>query len=208
MNAYEPGQDRNVAALNICLHVRWFIFMKKDDNYYMSLALKEARKAALIDEVPIGCVIVKDDKVISRSHNMRETKNDPCGHAEIIAIRKASKKLGDWQLINCKIYVTLEPCIMCAGAIIQSRIAGIYYGAKDFKGGALGSSINVLEAENINHKPQVVSGLLESECSQIIKEFFKTYKHLQGINVKVGEIHNFDDTVKLIEEAKMRANNN
>ena len=140
---------------------------------YMKEALKEARKAELIDEVPIGCVIVKDDKIIARGHNQRETKQSPIGHAEIIAINKASKKLKSWRLEGCDIYVTLEPCIMCSGAIIQSRIKKVYYGASDPKGGALGSSINVLEADNINHHPEVISGVLKEECSSIITNYFK-----------------------------------
>ena len=140
---------------------------------FMKEAIKEAKKAELIDEVPIGCVIVKDDKVIARGHNVRESKKTPLGHAEIIAIDKASKKLGAWRLQDCDIYITLEPCIMCAGAIIQSRIRHIYYGAKDFKGGALGSSINVLDAKDINHHPEVTSSVLEEECSNIISEYFK-----------------------------------
>ena len=139
----------------------------------MKEALKEAKKAELIDEVPIGCVIVKDDKIISRGHNQRETKQSPIGHAEIVAINKASKKLKSWRLEGCDIYVTLEPCIMCSGAIIQSRINKVYYGASDPKGGALGSSINVLEANNINHHPKVVSGVLKEECSSIITNYFK-----------------------------------
>ncbi len=140
---------------------------------FMKEALKEAKKAELIDEVPIGCVIVKDDKIIARGHNVRETKKTPLGHAEIIAISKASKKLNAWRLQDCDIYITLEPCIMCSGAIIQSRIRHIYYGAKDPKGGAIESSINVLEAKNINHHPEVTSGILEEECSNIISEYFK-----------------------------------
>lgn len=140
---------------------------------FMKKALKEAKKAELIDEVPIGCVIVKDDNIIARGHNVRETKKTPLGHAEIIAIDKASKKLGAWRLQDCDIYITLEPCIMCSGAIIQSRIRHIYYGAKDPKGGAIESSINVLEAKNINHHPEVTSGILEEECSNIISEYFK-----------------------------------
>ena len=139
----------------------------------MKEALKEARKAELIDEVPIGCVIVKDDKIIARGHNQRETNQSPIGHAEIIAINKASKKLKSWRLERCDIYVTLEPCIMCSGAIIQSRISKVYYGASDSKGGALGSSINVLEASNINHHPEVISGVLQEECSKIITNYFK-----------------------------------
>ena len=140
---------------------------------YMKEALKEAKKAELIDEVPIGCVIVKDDKIIARGHNQRETNQSPIGHAEIIAINKASKKLKSWRLEGCDIYVTLEPCIMCSGAIIQSRISKVYYGAFDSKGGALGSSINVLEAKNINHHPKVISGVMQEECSKIITNYFK-----------------------------------
>ena len=139
----------------------------------MKEALKEAKKAELIDEVPIGCVIVKDDKIIARGHNQRETNQSPIGHAEIIAINKASKKLKSWRLEGCDIYVTLEPCIMCSGAIIQSRISKVYYGASDPKGGALGSSINVLDANNINHHPEVISGVLKEECSSIITNYFK-----------------------------------
>ena len=140
---------------------------------YMKEALKEAKKAELIDEVPIGCVIVKEDKIIARGHNQRETNQSPIGHAEIIAINKASKKLKSWRLEGCDIYVTLEPCIMCSGAIIQSRIRKVYYGAFDPKGGALGSSINVLEAQNINHHPEVISGVMQEECSKIITNYFK-----------------------------------
>ncbi len=140
---------------------------------YMKEAIKEAKKAELIDEVPVGCVIVKDDKIIARGHNQRETKQSPIGHAEIVAINKASKKLNSWRLEGCDIYVTLEPCIMCSGAIIQSRIRKVYYGAFDPKGGALGSSINVLDASNINHHPEVISGILQKECSKIISNYFK-----------------------------------
>ena len=140
---------------------------------YMKEALKEAKKAELIDEVPIGCVIVKGDKIIARGHNQRETNQSPIGHAEIIAINKVSKKLKSWRLEGCDIYVTLEPCIMCSGAIIQSRISKVYYGASDPKGGALGSSINVLEAKNINHHPEIISGVMQEECSKIITNYFK-----------------------------------
>ena len=139
----------------------------------MSLALKEAQKALLEDETPIGCVIVKDDKVIARGHNKREIKNLVTSHAEIEAITKANKKLKSWRLVDCDLYVTVEPCIMCGGAIIQSRIRNVYYGAKDLKGGAFGSSINILEANNINHRPNIIGGILEEECAIIIKNYFK-----------------------------------
>ena len=145
----------------------------KNPEYFMSLALKEAQKALLEDETPIGCVIVKDDKVIARGHNKRETKNLVTSHAEIEAITKANRKLKSWRLVDCDLYVTVEPCIMCGGAIIQSRIRNVYYGAKDLKGGALGSSINILEANNINHRPNIIGGILEEECAIIIKNYFK-----------------------------------
>ena len=133
--------------------------MEKDEKF-MKIALKEANKSFQLDEVPVGVVIVKDDKIIARGHNLRETKQDPTGHAEIIAIKKASKKLKSWRLIDCTMYVTLEPCSMCAGAIMWSRIKRVVYGAKDIKGGAIGSSFNLFEQKGINHKPEVTSGCL------------------------------------------------
>ena len=141
---------------------------------YMKVALKEAEKAVLLDEVPIGCVIVLNDKIIAKSHNIRESKQNPVGHAEILAIQKASKKLNSWRLEDCEMYVTIEPCIMCAGAIIQSRIKKVYYGAPDLKGGAFGSSIDVLEAKNINHHPEIYPGIMEEECSNLVKNYFKS----------------------------------
>ena len=145
-----------------------------NDIEYMKEALKEAEIAALEDEVPVGCVIVKDNNIISRAHNMRDKTNNPIGHAEILAIKKASEVLNDWQLVGCTLYVTIEPCIMCAGAIIQSRINRVVYGAADLKGGAFGGSINVLDANNINHHPEIVKGVLEDECSSVIKNYFKS----------------------------------
>lgn len=140
---------------------------------FMKEALKEAYKAYLIDEVPIGCVIVKDGKIISRGHNLREKTNDTTAHAEIIAIRKATKKMKSWRLENCDMYVTIEPCSMCAGAIVWSRIKSVYFGAKDAKGGALGSSFNLFEVPNINHRPEVNGGILEAEAASLMKNFFK-----------------------------------
>ena len=174
MNVCEPGQDRNVAALSNTFVCGGFLNYMNLDEKYMKQALKQAEKARLMDEVPIGCVIVKDNKVIARAHNKREITNDPLGHAETIAIKKASKVLNDWQLVDCTLYVTVEPCLMCAGAIIQSRIKRVVYGAPDIKGGAFGSSINVLDAKNINHRPEVVGGVLEEECVTIIKNYFKS----------------------------------
>ena len=145
-----------------------------NDEKYMHEALKEASIAASEDEVPIGCVIVKKGEIIARAHNQRDKTNNPLGHAEILAIKQASELLEDWQLVDTELYVTVEPCLMCAGAIIQSRIRKVIYGAPDFKGGAFGGSINVLDAKNINHRPEVIKGILESECSQIIKDYFKS----------------------------------
>ena len=139
----------------------------------MTLALKEATKAFLEDEVPVGCVIVKNDKVIARAHNRKEKKNSAIFHAEIECINKATKKLNNWNLKGCEMYVTLEPCMMCTGAIINSRIDKVFYGCKDPKGGALVSNIKIKRVQNLNHYPEIKGGLMEQECSQILKDFFK-----------------------------------
>ena len=151
-------------------------FLNYMDKYetYMLEALKQAELAALEDEVPIGCVIVKDNQIIARAHNQRDKSNNPLDHAETLAIKKASEVLNDWQLVGTELYVTIEPCLMCAGAIIQSRIGKVIYGAPDLKGGAFGSSLNVLDAKNINHRPEVIGGVLEKECTEIIKNYFKS----------------------------------
>ncbi len=149
-------------------------FMKMTiDEKYMLEAIKEAKKAALLDEVPVGCVIVINDKIVAKGHNLREKKCDPTMHAEIIAIRKACKKIGSWRLVDATLYVTIEPCSMCAGTILWSRIKRIVYGAKDPKGGAIESSLKLFDSPNINHHPEITSGILEDECSQLMKEFFK-----------------------------------
>ena len=140
----------------------------------MKEALKEAKKAFLLDEVPIGAVIVTNDKIVARGHNLRESKQDVLAHAEINAIRKLNKKLKTWRLPGYKIYITIEPCAMCAGAILWSRLDEIIYGAKDPKGGALGSSFNLFNVPNINHHPQIRGGVLEEECASLLKQFFKT----------------------------------
>ena len=142
-------------------------------EHYMKQALKEAEKAYKKLEVPVGAVIVKDGKIIARAHNQKETRTDTTKHAEILAIQKASKKLESWRLIDCEMYVTLEPCSMCAGAIIQSRIRKIYYGTKDLKTGAVGSVFNLLEDYTFNHHVEYESGILKDECEQILKDFFK-----------------------------------
>ena len=139
----------------------------------MSIAIKEAKKALLIDEVPIGCVIVYNDKIIARGFNLKENKKIVINHAEIEAIKKASKKLDNWRLFDCDLYVTIEPCLMCMGAIYQSYIKNVYFGAKDHSGGAITSSINFNEIKNLNHYPHVEGGILEEECSSLIKDYFK-----------------------------------
>jgi tRNA(adenine34) deaminase len=149
------------------------IIMTNNKQHFMNQALKEAYKAFLIDEVPVGAVIVKDGKIIARGYNQREQKKDPTQHAEIIAIKKACKKLKSWRLIDCDIYITIEPCSMCAGAIMWARMRNIYFGAFDPKGGACGSSYHLFHQIGINHKPQVEGGILKDDCGQIMSQYFK-----------------------------------
>lgn len=140
---------------------------------FMLCALKEAEKARKIGESPVGAVIVKDGTIIARGHNERETKNDTTLHAEMTAIRNACKKLGTWRLNGCDLYVTLEPCTMCAGAIIQARIQNLYIGTSDLKAGAAGSVIDVFRVDAFNHRVEVSWGILEEQCSSILKDFFR-----------------------------------
>lgn len=149
---------------------------------FMKEALKEARKAYIKEEVPIGAVIVKDNKIIARAHNLRENKKQACAHAEILAIEKACKKIDAWRLEGCDLYVTLEPCVMCAGAIINARIKNLYIGAMDEKGGAVGSKINLLEDIKFNHIVNVEIGICKDECSQILKDFFKELRKGEKYN--------------------------
>lgn len=138
---------------------------------YMKEALKEAKKALDKEEVPVGAIIVKDGKIIARAHNQKETKKIATKHAEILAINKACKKLDSWRLLDCEMYVTLEPCPMCAGALINSRIKKIYIGTDDLKTGACGSVLNLLDYK-FNHKVEVEKYILKEECEKILKEFF------------------------------------
>lgn len=140
---------------------------------FMLEALRQAQKAYDKDEIPVGAVIVKDGKIIARGYNLKETATDTTKHAEIIAIQKASKKLKSWRLIDCEMYVTLEPCSMCAGAIINSRIKKLYIGALDYKTGACGSVLDLLGDYKFNHVVEVEKGILQQDCEYIIKEFFK-----------------------------------
>ena len=140
---------------------------------FMDIAIKEAKKAYLEDEVPIGCVLVKDDQVIAKAHNRKVKKNDATAHAEIECIKKASKKINNWHLDEMDMYVTLEPCLMCGGAIVNSRIKNVYYGAKDKKGGSCGSNLDIKTIKNINHYPN--SEFVESsEAINLLKNFFKS----------------------------------
>lgn len=147
--------------------------MEEIYNKFMKEALKEAKKAYNKDEVPVGAVIVKDEKIIARAHNIKELKKDTTKHAEIIAIQKASKKLETWRLTDCEMYVTLEPCSMCAGAIIQSRIQKIYIGTMDEKTGSCGSVYNLFEDYKFNHHVEVEYDICKEECERILKDFFK-----------------------------------
>jgi tRNA(adenine34) deaminase len=140
---------------------------------FMQEALREAEVAWSKGEVPIGCVIVRDGEVIARGHNLRETLNDPTAHAEIIAIRSAGQVLDDWRMIGCTLYVTIEPCPMCAGALVQSRIEHLVFGATDPKAWADRSLREIVQNPGLNHRMEVTEGILASECSQIMKEFFR-----------------------------------
>lgn len=154
--------------------------MEKTKEYFMKEALKEAEKAYSKLEVPVGAVIVKDGKIIARAYNQKESKTDTTKHAEILAIQKASKKLKSWRLIDCEMYVTLEPCTMCAGAIIHSRIKKVYIGAMDEKTGAVGSVLNLFEDYKFNHKPEVEKGILKEDCESLLKQFFKELRKLKS----------------------------
>ncbi|MBU3839649.1 MAG: tRNA adenosine(34) deaminase TadA [Candidatus Ruminococcus intestinipullorum] len=143
------------------------------DEKYMREALKQAKKAYLLEEVPIGCVIVYEGKIIGRGYNRRTVDKNPLAHAEIQAIRKASRKIGDWRLEECTMYVTLEPCQMCSGAIVQARIPRVVVGCMNPKAGCAGSIINLLNMKEFNHQVDVTTGILEEECSMMMKKFFK-----------------------------------
>ena len=145
------------------------------DIKYMKMAYNEAIKAFNKNEIPVGCVVVKDDLVIARAHNLREIKNMVNAHAEMLAIAKANRKINSWRLDDCDIYVTLEPCPMCFGAIIQARVKNLYFGAYDKKGGACGSVLNLGDYK-FNHTVNVVGGIYENECSELISNFFKTLR--------------------------------
>ena len=147
--------------------------MTDTDEKYMREALRQAKKAYALEETPIGCVIVHDGKVIGRGYNRRNTDKSPLAHAEIAAIRKASRKIGDWRLEECTMYVTLEPCQMCTGAIVQSRIPRVVIGCMNPKAGCAGSVLNILQVKEFNHQAEIESGVLGEECSELMKQFFR-----------------------------------
>ena len=149
------------------------MIQEKNDIFFMKEALKQAKKAGKIGEVPIGCVIVRDGQVIARGYNRRNTDKTTLAHAELAAIKKASKVVGDWRLEDCTLYVTLEPCQMCAGAIVQARMKRVVAGAMNPKAGCAGSILNLLQVERFNHQVEFEHGVLEEECSAILQNFFK-----------------------------------
>ena len=140
---------------------------------FMREALEEAKKAFDLEEVPIGAVVVCDGRVIARGHNLRENLKDPTAHAEILAMRKAAEYLGGWRLHRCELYVTIEPCPMCAGAMVQARLKSVVFGAKDERAGCCGSVYNILQEPKFNHRVEIVSDVLAEECRQLMSEFFK-----------------------------------
>ena len=144
-----------------------------EHEYWMQEAIREAKKAAALREVPIGAVIVRDGQVIGRGHNLRETALNPTAHAEIIAIREASRTLSAWRILNSTLYVTLEPCPMCAGAILQSRIDRVVFGASDPKAGCAGTLMNLLDDQRFNHRSEVIGGVLAETCGRLLSDFFR-----------------------------------
>lgn len=146
---------------------------RKIDEYWMQEAIAEAHKAEALHEVPIGAVIVKDGEIIGRGYNLRETSHDPTAHAEMVAIREASRHLDAWRLLGCSLYVTLEPCPMCAGAIVQSRIARVIYGTPDPKAGCAGTLMNLLQDDRFNHTTELISGVHQQACAALLTQFFR-----------------------------------
>ena len=167
--------------------------IKAEDEKYMKEAIRQAKKAWKIEEVPIGCVIVYQGKIIGRGYNRRTTDKNPLAHAEISAIKKASKVMGDWRLEECTLYVTLEPCQMCSGAIVQARIPRVVVGCMNPKAGCAGSILNLLQVEAFNHQAELTTGVLEEECSQMMKSFFKELRKKQKMKKKEQESANMPE---------------
>ena len=150
-----------------------------EEEKYMKEALRQAKKAEKLGEVPIGCVIVKDGKIIARGYNRRNTDKNTLAHAELQAIRKASKAVGDWRLEECTMYITLEPCQMCAGAIVQARSPRVVIGCRNPKAGCAGSILNLLNVPAFNHQVELTEGILQEECSTLLKEFFRKLRKIK-----------------------------
>ena len=161
--------------------------MDIQDEKYMKQAIKLAKKAWKMEEVPIGCVIVHEGKIIGRGYNRRTTDKNPLAHAELIAIKKASKKMGDWRLEDCTLYVTLEPCQMCSGAIVQARVKKVVVGCMNPKAGCAGSILNLLQVDRFNHQVELETGILEEECSEMMKSFFRELREKRKKKVAEAE---------------------
>ena len=174
----QPGQVRKEAAIHASTCVYHFLMMTKEE--YMKLALKEASKAKDKDEVPVGAIVVLNGEVIAKGHNLREHKQLPTSHAEIVAIEKAAKKLGTWHLDECDLYVTLEPCMMCIGALNLARIKNVYYGTKDPKFGAVDSMIEYKKIKGMNKHPKTEGNILQKECAEILTSFFQAKRKEKG----------------------------
>ena len=173
-HSYYPVCGENVDDIIGVLDAKdYFRLRTKDRDHVMKEAIKQAKKAYAIGEVPIGCVIVYQDKIIGRGYNRRTIDNNTLAHAELAAIRKASRKMNDWRLEDCTMYVTLEPCQMCSGAIVQSRMTRVVVGCMNPKAGCAGSILNLLDMPEFNHQVELTTGVMEEECSQMMKSFFK-----------------------------------
>ncbi|MED4207548.1 tRNA adenosine(34) deaminase TadA [Neobacillus mesonae] len=158
--------------------------MNVQDELFMKEAIKEAEKAQDLNEVPIGAVLVHEGKIISRAHNLRESEQNAIAHAELLAIDKACREMGSWRLEDTTLYVTLEPCPMCSGAIILSRVKRVVYGASDPKGGCAGTLMNLLEDERFNHQSEIEKGVLEKECGELLSNFFKKIRERKKLEKK------------------------
>ena len=163
----------------------WFrLIMDERDTLFMKEAIRQAKKAARIGEVPIGCVIVYQDRIIARAYNRRNTDKSTLSHAEMLAIKKAARVMGDWRLEDCTIYVTLEPCQMCAGAIVQARIKRAVIGSMNGKAGCCGSVLNILQEPRFNHQVEMTSGVCGEECSQMLSGFFRELRESKALCLK------------------------
>lgn len=158
-------------------------FNPDQDEYFMNLALKEAEKALEVDEIPVGAILVCNGEIVAQTHNRREIDQDPIGHAEILAIQEGARRLGRWRLSDCTLYVTLEPCPMCAGAIVMARLGRLVYGATDHKAGAVESLFNIPGHPSLNHQVEVTAGVLEEPCREILQCFFRKKRSSQNQEV-------------------------